>query len=274
MDELKQAYETLGLSETASREEVEQRYFLLLKKARSKQTNLDEINRAYNKIVGFESEKASPLEKQSKTSYFFYYYKFHLLAVIIVILVAIFSIKGYVDRKNEEANKPPLDLEVTVFGSFYSTDDSANLLSQNLLRLEPEWKRIDVGVSYIPKEMQSQQDMAMQQKGMLTIMTEKMDLLILDEKNFEQLAKQKAFVPLDSLPLWKDLKSNTDRIRSALAEQDTTAHPYGIDITDSAVFSGSQIDAPGERKILAMRAELPHKDKALDLMRKIIEPLK
>ncbi|MBW5447980.1 hypothetical protein GE107_18145 [Cohnella sp. CFH 77786] len=273
MDELKQAYETLGLPENATREQVEQRYFILLKKARSKQTelNLDEITRAYNLIVGVESEKSTTLEKQSKVNYFFYYYKYHVLAAIVILIVAIVSVKGYIDRKNEEANKPPLDLAVTVFGNFYNNDDSSELLSRNLLRLVPDWKRIDVGISYIPKELQSQQDIAMQQKGMLTIMTEKMDLMILDEKNFEQLAKQKAFVPLDTLEPWQEWNRTPERIRSVLAEEETSSHPYGIDITGSPIFDGTQIESPGEKRILVMRAEPPHKDKALRLMKLITE---
>jgi hypothetical protein len=266
MEDLKQAYETLGLQEDASREQVEQRYYLLLKKARSKQSNLDEINTAYKRIIGYESEKASPAVKQGKADYFFYYYKWHVLGAVILILVILFTAKGMIDRRNEEAAKPPLDLAVTVFGDFFTTETGNPKLSQHLLSLVPEWKRIDVGVTYVPTEMRSQQDMALQQKAMLTIMTEKMDLMILDERNFDMLAKQGGFVPLDTLPFWSELQRSPDRIRSALAQEERNARPYGVDITDHPVFQDVQLGQPSARKILALRLEPAHPDNARKMM--------
>jgi hypothetical protein len=276
LDDLKQAYETLGLPENADREQVENRYFLLMKKARARQQRssdaassdegleIETINRAYNRILGHESDKEATEPKQSKSAYFFYYYKFHVLITIVALILIVFTVKGVVDRRNEEASKPPLDLAVTVFGNFFTTD--APRLSQNLNAQAPEWKRIDVNLVTIPKEMQTQQDMALQQKGMLTLMTEKMDLLILDERNFQELAKQGVFMPLDDFKQWPGMQKNPNRIRTALANEETSAHAYGIDITGSSVFGGTQIAQLGEKQIVAVRAEPAHKDKALRML--------
>lgn len=266
--ELKQAYETLGLPEDATREQVEQRYFVLLKKAKSGSIDLDGVNKAYNRILGFESEKDGPAEKQGKAAYFFYYYKVHVLVALVVLLVAGFTIKGIVDRRIEEANKPPLDLSVTVFGNYFGTEGER--LSQNLLARIPEWKRIDVLVSYVPPEIASQQDMALQQKGMLTIMTEKMDLMVVDAKNFEMLASQEAFLPLDSLPIWSEL--DKDKVLEAEVgdENEKTVKPFGIDVTGNPVFAETLIDAGGEKQILTVRANSANLEKAQLLMRKIL----
>ena len=272
LEELKQAYAILDLPEAATREQVEQRYYLLLKKARSGQVDLAEINRAYNLIVNYESEKESPQEKQSKASYFFYYYKYHVMAAIVILLVAGFSIKGCIDRKIEEANKPPLDLTVTVFGNFYSADSRDGRLAANLLALVPDWQRIDVTIAYVPKEMTSPQDIALQQKGMLIMATEKMDLMILDEHNFEMFSRQGAFVPLDTLDFWPDLQNLTGRILDSQTEDDPAPRPYGVDITDRSVFAETSVAMTKERMILVMRAQPPHPDKALQLMKVLAAP--
>lgn len=272
MDDLKQAYEKLGLPEDATREQVEQRYFLLLKKARAQHTDLDDITQAYKTIVGFESEKASPAEKQGKLAYFFYYYKIHVIVALIVVIVAVMTVKGIVDRRNEEANKPPLDLSVTVYGNFFSIESTEPNLSKNMLALVPEWKRIDVGMSYVPREVASQQDIAMQQKAMLLLMTEKSDLMILDELNFDQLAAQDAFVPLDTLSLWPEWEKNPSAIRSAVLKDSGEKHPYGIEITESGIFKGTSMEPSTERKFLAMRVEPEHRDQALKMMQLLTLP--
>lgn len=269
LDELKQAYAVLELPEDATREQVEQRYYLLLKKARAKSVDLAEINRAYNLIVDHETEKASPQEKQSKASYFFYYYKFHVIAAIVILLVATFSIKGCIDRKNEEARKPPLDMTVTVFGNFYSADNTDAQLSSNLLALMPDWQRIDVTVAYIPRDLTNPQDIALQQKGMLIMATEKMDLMILDRHNFDMFSKQGAFVPLDSLDIWPELQGLSDRLLDSQTEDDPASRPYGIDITDNPVFKGTSVEMTKEGMILAMRVNPPHLDKSLQLMKSL-----
>ncbi|TJY42181.1 hypothetical protein E5161_09230 [Cohnella pontilimi] len=275
MDELRQAYETLGLPEDAIREQVEQRYFLLLKKARSRKQrqgaetedspDLEAVNLAYTRIIGHESEKAVTVPKQGKAAHFFHYYKWHLIIGVIALILVVTAVKGVVDRRAEEANKPPLDVSATVFGNFFGTD--ADKLSQNLLGEFPEWKRIDVSLTAIPKELRSQQDMALQQKAMLTLMTEKTDLFILDESNFSVLAKQHLFMPLDGLPFWADLKKDQQRIRTALTDQDTAAHPYGVDITGNPIFTGTNVEAMGERQIIAVRYQAPDKDKALRVLK-------
>jgi len=269
LDELKQAYAILELPEDATRDQVEQRYYLLLKKARAKQVDLAEINRAYNLIIGHESEKASPQEKQSKASYFFYYYKVHVITAIIIVLVATFSIKGCIDRKNEEARKPPLDMTVTVFGNFYSSDNTDAQLSDNLLALMPDWQRIDVTVAYVPSDMTNPQDIALQQKGMLIMATEKLDLMILDQHNFDMFSKQGAFLPLDSLDIWPDLQGLSNRLLNSQMEDDATARPYGIDISDNPVFKGTNVELTKERMILAVSVKSARLDKSLQLMKSL-----
>lgn len=279
MEELKKAFEILGLPEDASREQVENRYFLLLKKARARQNRADqsennsesthdlsEINRAYKLIIGAETEKGGTVEKQGKIEHFFYYYKFHVIAAILVILVGGYLIKQTIDQKNAEANLPPANLSVTVFGNFYLAD--MNILEKNLLTFVPEWQRIKTTLSYVPREIQSQQDMALQQKSILNLMTERSELYILDEINFNTLVKQQVFQKLDELEGWGSVPAPKDRIISAKAEEDTGEHPYGINITGSPAFKG--VDMGGEHQILAVRAAPEKWNDTRKLLEKLI----
>lgn len=271
MDELKQAYAVLDLPEDATREQVERRYLLILKRAKANGLDLSEYNRAYNLIIGHETEKASPMEKQTKTSYFFYYYKWHVIIAALVIIIAAVSIKGAIDRRNEEARKPPLDMSVMVFGNFFSVDGLDPKLSENLLALMPDWQRIDAGITYVPADMTSPQDAALLQKGMLVMITEKMDLMILDEFNFETYSSQHAFVPLETLEIWPELEAG-GRLVMGQTEEDVTPRAYGIDITGHPVFADTNTGASyREKKIVALRTNAPHLDKALALLKRLSE---
>ncbi|WP_239618523.1 hypothetical protein [Cohnella mopanensis] len=263
MEELKKAYEILGLPEDATREQVENRYFILMKRARTEKSrnetddenhqalDLTEINRAYNLVLGIETEKIGTMEKQSKTAHFFYYYKFHVIIGLIIVLVAGYMIKDGIDRRREAANTPPANLTVSVFGNFYFAN--GDLLQQNMLKLIPEWKRIATTVVFVPPELKSPQDMAMQQKSVLLLATEINELYILDEKNFKSLAAQGAFVNLDEFAEKTGLNLPQEKIRKAQTEEDPAEMPYGIDITGNPIFKG--VEVSGERQIIAVRAK-------------------
>jgi hypothetical protein len=277
LEQLKKAYEILGLPDDATREQVENRYFILIKRARSEQsrletsdntinaTDLAEINRAYNLVLGIESEKTGTIEKQSKYAHFMYYYKLHLIVAIVVVLFAGYMIKEGIDKRNAAANLPPASLSVSLFGNFYFAE--VDTLEKNLLKLVPEWQRIITTLTYVPTEIKSQQDMAMQQKSVLTLMTESSELYILDAKNFSSLASQGVFERLDGLEGWAAFNVAPDQLRYAQTDEDKSPVPYGIDITGNPVFEG--IDISGERQIVAVR---PNEEKWNDT-RKLLEKL-
>jgi len=278
-DELKKAYEKLGLPEDATREQVENRYFILLKRARSEQSRTDsgeddgesldlkEINRAYNIVIGIESEKISTVEKQTKLGHFFYYYKFHVIIGIIILLVAGYSIKEGIDKRREAANTPPANLTVSVFGNFYFAD--TELLEQNMLKLVPEWQRIATSLVYNPPEVRSEQDMALQQKSVLMLITERADLYITDEKNFDNLASQGAFVKLDDFVVKTGLSIPDTKIKKAKDEEEPSELAYGIDITGNPIFKG--VEMTGEREIVAIRAKEEKWADASLLLKKLVQ---
>ncbi|MFC4307050.1 hypothetical protein [Cohnella boryungensis] len=279
-EELKKAYALLGLTEDATREQVENRYYILMKRARAEKSrseageddgeplDLTEINQAYNLVLGIESEKSSTVEKPTKLGHFFYYYKFHVIIGIIVLLIAGYMVKEGIDKRREAANTPPANLSVSLFGNFYFAD--VDLLEQNMLKQIPEWQRIATTLVFNPPEIKSQQDMALQQKSVLMLMTEKDELYVMDAKNFESLASQGAFVKLEEFAAKTGLQLPQDKLLFARTEEDPADAAYGIDITGSLVFRG--IETSGERLIVSIRAS---EDKWADsrlLLDKLIRP--
>lgn len=282
-EELKKAYETLGLEPDATREQVENRYFILLKRERAQQkrehdaaedgsgsTNLEAIHHAYRIILGLESGKISTEPKQGKVAHFFYYYKVHLIVGIIILLFAGYTIKETIDKRNEEARLGPVDLAVAVVGNYYFAD--MELLQQNMLKLVPEWNRIKSTLTYIPTEIKSEQDIALQQKSVLTIMTEHDEIYFLDQKNFESLVYQEAFRKLDELPGFGELGVAESRIVYATTEtEEPNEAAYGIDVTDHPIFQG--IELTGERAILAVRADDDELPKTMELLSQIVKSI-
>jgi hypothetical protein len=289
MEDLKQAYAALGLPENASKEEVEKRYFLLVRRARAERmreggqpaqggTDLEAITQAYRLIVGQEEAQARREYQEKmygkykkmagpaeKIDHFFRYYKFHVLGAIVLILCIIFGIKGYMDhkaRQAELAKLPPPAVTVTFFGEFWTRDGSGELPEDALLPLFPEWKRVVSTLTYVPKETRSEQDIALLQKSLLVLMTEKPDLYIMDRVNFDKLVKQGLFLPLDGPEAQKLLKAvPPDAQLKGRSEKDTADHVYGIDVTNRPLVS--KLPVTGKEYIAVIRATTEKEPNAL-----------
>lgn len=299
MEDLKQAYELLGLQEGADREEVEKRYFLMIRRTRtSKQRaeatgqadvsaspSLEDVNHAYKLILAAEDEKTNEAfnvnaygkykkmaGSAAKVDHFFSYYKFHLLGSIAVILILIFGIKAYVDHRHEQAELaklPPADVTISFFGEYindkgsYPTSDDVKPMESKLLAQFPEWKRVVVFLTYVPSEMKSEQDSALLQKSMLELITNKPDLYILDKVNFIKLAADGALLPLD------DKLSTLDKdkaVKLATKDDPSTEHVYGYDITASSLIKG--LPLIGKEYIAGVRFDAKKVDGALHLIEK------
>jgi len=269
-EELKKAYELLGLPEDATRDQVENRYFILLKRAKTETQDLTQINQAYNRIIGIESEKTGTMEKQSKVGHFFYYYKVHVIVGLLIVLIGGYMIKDGIDKRREAANTPPANLSVSVYGNFFFAD--MELLEQNMLKLVPEWQRIKTTLVYNPRDIQSPQDMALQQKSMLMLITEKDEVYVTDETNFQSLAMQGVFVKLDNFAAKTGLSLPQDKIQKAKTEDDSVETAYGIDITGHPVFNG--IEMTGERQIIGIRAAEEKWEDTRILLEKLLQTMR
>ncbi|MFC5653499.1 J domain-containing protein [Paenibacillus solisilvae] len=300
MEDLKQAYELLGLEEGAAREDVEKRYFLLIRRARSSKQrvesdaeadlsssapNLEDVNHAYKLILAAEDQKTQEAFNETaygkykkmagsaeKVDHFFSYYKFHLLGAIAVILILVFGIKAYVDHRHEQAELaklPPADVTVSFFGDYisdqgsYPSSDDIEPMQNKLLAQFPEWKRVVVFMTYVPSEMKSQQDSALLQKSMLDLITNKPDIYILDKVNFMKLAMDGGLLPLDDKLQALD---KNKLMKTATKDNPSEEHVYGYDITASPLFKDLPIH--GKEYIAGVRFDTKKLDSALHLIEK------
>ncbi|MBU5440646.1 hypothetical protein [Paenibacillus sp. MSJ-34] len=286
MEDLKKAYEILGLSEDATKEEVEKRYFLLIRKdrARKNRSNDDEdsaetvtieqVNQAYKTITQYEQKLQDEGKPQrsvfaSRLDHFFHYYKFHVLGAILLVVLIAYFVNSMIDQRQQraaEALLPPENLSVMYLGEFYSEDlDKAQ---ESILQAFPSWERVGVSITYFPQEAKDPYDIAMQQKSMITLMTEKPDIYITDQYNFERLRDQGLFLRLDELE--SSLKSLDDSaVYRYRAEGDESEHIYGIDMSDIPFLNDIPVSAAKE-KVVTVRTDAPNKANALAFIQKLI----
>ncbi|GAE05757.1 J domain-containing protein [Paenibacillus sp. JCM 10914] len=220
MDQMKEAYERLGLPEDATRTQLDDRYTLLMRQHRSHQRRepdrteelelqFSEITRAYKFIL--EEETRQSLEEMNqkrygkykrfagtaeKTDHFFRYYKFHVLGGIALIGLLIYigiSIVNNQAEKERLANLPPVDLEVMFLGTYMNQDNDPDLtpIEDAILAQFPEWNRVTVSINYVPPlDSNNPQDAAMLQKAMLVLATERPDLYIMDQTAYDWIGNQ------------------------------------------------------------------------------------
>lgn len=298
MDELKQAYETMGLQEFAAKEEVEKRYTLLMRQARTRTMKNDsgeavdsfeDITKAYRTILEYEDRKITDAfneqeygkykkmaGKAQKMDHFWRYYRFHTLGAIAAVALIIYGIISFVDYREEQArlaSLPPIDLNVSLMGNYMLEEGTPKEepIEKALLAAFPEWKRFASTLTFVPPDEQSQY--AYMQKAVLILATEHPDVYIMDRNIFKWIGVQGVLTNMDEAvegelkPLIKDellLKLKTD--------EDTTEHVYGIDLTKSKLAD----DLPLYKTdmIIGIRGNAKNPEKAVAFIKKYLETIK
>lgn len=173
-ENLKQAYVQLGLPETVTREELNKRFDLLLKRRRALTTE-EEIAayeadfRAYKLILDtWDEQEIQKAEDErlakygrfsgtaSKWETFMRLYRTHVILGIIGLLVVIFGGKALYDNYQHRqylASLPPVDAKIMFIGSFESRIPAARprSLEKAIIAAYPEWKRVETVMTYLPR---------------------------------------------------------------------------------------------------------------------------
>ncbi|WP_138753214.1 J domain-containing protein [Paenibacillus sinopodophylli] len=300
MDELKQAYETMGLPELAAKEEVEKRYTTLMRKDRSRtqqqkdnaestDDSFAKITQAYRLILEHENRKLTDAFNEQeygkykkmagqaqKMDHFWRYYKFHTFGAIAAIALIIYGVISFMNYREEQerlANLPPIDLSVSFMGNYMLREDAPKEepIENALLTAFPEWKRFVTNVTLVPSDQQAQY--AYLQKAVLVLATEHPDVYILDKGIFEWVGTQGVLINLDDdvngdfKPLLKDglaMKLKT--------EDDTEEHVYGIDISNSALVD--QVPLYKENMIIGIRADSKNPENARTFIKTYLATIK
>ncbi|MFD1773026.1 hypothetical protein [Paenibacillus rhizophilus] len=269
-DEVKEAYKLLGLPEDVTKEEVNRRFDLLLKRRKSASGSgtaesgpflaYEDEMKAYRLILDdwarTETQEAENkrLAKwgrfagtASRLEDFFRLYKTHVLVTVAIIAVLIaggVALQNHLEEKRIEASLPPVDLNIMFIGNYMPENDpngDGQPLEEAILKAFPDWRRVEVQTLYIPSSNSGggAGDMAYTQKAVAELTASPPDLLVLDKDTLPWLAQQGGLELLDETQLakWFGSGSKDGHVRKALNVKDGIEHPYGIDFTDSALAS-------------------------------------
>lgn len=283
MDDLKQAYKTLGVQDNAPREEVEKRYSTLVRreKARSKSGDaagdleFQKVTEAYRLILDRENEQFTKAfnekeygkyknmaGKAQKLDHFWRYYKIHTLAAVALIGVMIYGIMSYIDHKEHQrylASLPPIDLDVTFMGTFAEeTNQDHQVVIDALMKPFPEWQRLEYNTIYVPQDDMGRYSYL--QKAMVTVVSEIPDLYLLDKYMFEWLGKQGGLLKLEDRPELAPYMNGPQALKLT-TEEDPQEVVYGLDLGNSQLFK----DLPMMKieLVAAVRANAERPDNAV-----------
>ncbi len=298
----KEARKILGVSKETSRNDIERKFSILLKKQRmvkehpadeaeqasgevrddgdkQEEYSFEQVTQAYNILMGYEvpvkeepSSKAAPLFKRAgidekKARNFFYYYKYHMLAVIVAVISIVLIIRGCVNRVDS-------DFTIAFIGEIsYSETDKLRIAIKEKI---PEITEPGFDGAFISENDRSEQQYAMVMKATVLFAAGEVDVFILDKASFEKYAKLGAFMSLDEIApkLGVDMEKSKEYIvkvedsndisSEETANEPAEEHLYGIDITKSMALKDSGIF--GIEMIAALHVSGKQQDKAVKLL--------
>ncbi|MEK3714515.1 hypothetical protein [Paenibacillus sp. FSL R7-0333] len=294
-ENLKQAYVQLGLPETVTREELNKRFDLLLKRRRALTTE-EEIAayeadfRAYKLILDtWDEQEIQKAEDErlakygrfsgtaSKWETFMRLYRTHVILGIIGLLIVIFGGKALYDNYQHRqylASLPPVDAKIMFIGNFGVTDTSGKTeeLEKAIIAAYPEWKRVETVMTYLPRtgEGSDSLDMNYMQKAVVELAANRPDILILDEATVKWIGGQTGFQNLEPITADGKLAADDNRMQWGVNEDTSKNELYGVDILKSPFISELPINYNAKSIIIGVLND-KDKDKMLAFVKHIAE---
>lgn len=293
-EKLKQAYDRLGLSENVSREEINKRFDLLIKRRRTKASDeersapeedfqafkfiLDSMDQ--QEIQEAEQERLAKYGKlsgaASKWERFMRLYKTHVIVSVIVLIVLAFggnALYNNWQHRKYLATLPPLDASIMFLGNFGVQDTSGktDALNEAIVKQFPQWKRVDATISYLPRtgEGADSFDMNYMQKAVVELAAQHPDILILDKATLEWVGGQSGFQDLSAIVDSGKMAKDDARLKWGKNPESGQEELYGVDITDSAFVAALPVNHGDEDMIIGVLGDGEVKDKAIALIEQI-----
>lgn len=235
--DLKEAYKIMGVPETATREEVEKQYAVWVRKDRAlkrSQTtdedfNFAKVNEAYKVITNHYYELENQTKPQrdprvEKLDHFWTYYKYHVFGAIILLIGIVYIVSSVIEHQQEKkylASLPDPDVTMMMFGDFFEPDIAK--IEESILLSETDWQRVVVSHTQVPAEIKDQFDIALQQKAVVALATDRSDVYMVDNSNHQMLVNQGLFQPLDEYE---------ERLKAIVGEENLVyarTEPSGLD---------------------------------------------
>ncbi|MFD2746699.1 hypothetical protein ACFSTH_10280 [Paenibacillus yanchengensis] len=299
-------YEIMGLPAASSKDEVEKRYDLLLKRERERQkteqrlgqyltateqmehaeaaAQFAEITNAFNRILDYENqvyaEKFNEQEygkyrKLSTTAqkfdHFWRYYKVHTISAILAVVLIVYGVIAFIDKQEEKrylASLPPVDVSVTFLGNFATKDNDSNYVPINeaFLSLSSNWQRFDADIVYVPPDEMSQ--VAYLQRALVVVASEFEDVYVMDEFMLQWFGGQGGLVDLETIPNLKPLLKEENSKKFA-TEEDPTMRTYAIKMDPKLMMEKFPI--LGRDFYIGVRVNAERKDNAFLLLEQLLK---
>lgn len=298
---IQEARNILGVTKSTSKDEIEKKYDVVLKKYRimKQEGSLDknaedEFQKntdAYRIIMGYDVEEPKVEKKETytdkafkkagidrkKADNFFHYYKFHILGIIAAVIIVISIVYSF-------ATRVEADITVGLLGEVNT--DEYNAFETKIKAGVPEIKNMSIDSAVLTDRYNDQQSYVYLQKAMVLIAASDIDVYVVNKFAYDRYANSGAFMALDDLAKeagidttksedlklkvveeWED-QSGIDEERKVKTYRDQEPRLYGINVTDSEFFKGLEIVGP--EKIVVVRAEPKDRDLALKLVKLFI----
>lgn len=285
-EKLKQAYQFLNLPEDITREELDKRFNLLLRRQRSNSTDssYEEEFQAFKFILDVldqreikeaENNRMAKWGKQANVARsienFFRLYKLHTIISVIILIALVFGGNALYKNIQEQkylASLPPVDAKIMFLGNFGLEDPNGEYddLNNEIVKQYPAWKRVETNVVNLPSTGNSADtlDVIYLQRAMAELAANKPDIIFMDEATLSWIGQQKGFQDLESII--SDGKLASDDIRLKRMKDEESGQPVlvGIDITDSTFASSLPIKSV--KMIAGVLADGDLKEKAIELI--------
>lgn len=290
----KQAAEILGISTNATKNDLEKRYDIILKKYKAmksdgslddkaEQTFKDQTD-AYRILMGYEVNDPAVQRKETSTDKalekvgldrgkvgnFFYYHKYHIIAILLAVIAVFFVAKEIITKVEPDA-------QIGLMGEVYQ--DDFDKLKDRITEKIPELKEIQFDSSMMSNNFSTGQDYAYIQKAQILLLASDIDVFILNKYAYDFFVQNGAFMNLDEYVKKYSLDvSKSEGLKERVVDEwetpddNTTRKPksyidsepklYGIDISDNKIFQGIE-NVVGPEKILVVRA-VPHNKELAD----------
>ncbi len=284
MLDIEEARRILGVNADASKNDIEKRYWVLLKKSKAEKNaksgdsasnpetiDIDRATKAYNILMGYEvpesettdelgTVKGKSIIDRKKAGNFFYYYKVHIILGAILILFLSITLRSCMTKV-----EPDFNLAFMGKINYTDTNDLKKAIQSNI----PEIKEPGFDGAYVTLDEKSPTDETMMiQKAMVIMMASETDVYILDKDLFEIYAEDGFFEPLDADAEDLGFGVESQQALYAKVEGDTEEKLYGIDVTNSSILEETGI--AGKTLIAAISVNSRYKEKALDMVRLLI----
>jgi hypothetical protein len=283
-------YEVMGLPSDASKDQIESRYLILVKKAKANSKRIwtqdgdherewahqdvefHRINQAYKQLMGYADTKPNrimfrELPLSEKVSYIWEYYRYHIAGGMLLL-----GLMGYIlfDQITKEPKPPGYgnpDVIISIMGEFGNIETEK--LRQSLGALFPQWANIRIKSMHTRTQVRDEYDVAVQQKQFLTTAFETPpDLYLMDETQFNRYVNMELFMGLEGKTASPDKLLEKAVIRHIEGSKDPTSHTFGVNVTDSPLLQG--IGLVGD-VIAGIRTDARRPEHAEQLLDKLLE---